>query len=313
MSFDLPTLRAACATGPVVRVLIIRTAGSVPRGPGTSMLVSAADQQGTIGGGALELAAVTQARGMLYSDSPRHHRTMPLGPALGQCCGGSVSLLWERFTTATLPATLPFARPLGPDGPMPASIAAQLGCLTSVSLPLERAGWLIETAPAPGQPLWIWGAGHVGRALISVLGPMPGLAISWIDTAEDRFPSGIPVQVTRIIAADPAALVRHAPRHADHLILTYAHALDLALCNALLSHGFNSAGLIGSTTKWARFKTRLGVLGHTPAQIMRIACPIGDPTLGKHPQVIAVSVASALLKAATGNTAAGHYKGDKAG
>jgi len=313
MSFDLPLMQSACATGPVVRILVTRSAGSVPREAGTSMLVTRSGLNGTIGGGALELAAITQARAMLAGGAARAHRTMPLGPALGQCCGGSVNLLWERFTTAILPASLPFARPLGPDGPMPVPVAAQLRMLRAGTAPLERAGWLIEAAPAAAQPLWIWGAGHVGRALISVLGPMPGLAISWIDTSADRFPLGIPAQVTRIIAADPAALVRHAPPDADHVIVTYAHDMDLALCHALLSHGFNSAGLIGSRTKWARFRARLGDLGHAPAQIMRIACPIGDPTLGKHPQVIAVGVAAALLKSAVGTATLGQDMGDKAG
>jgi len=313
MSLDLPALRAACNAGPLVRILVSRTAGSVPRTAGTSMLVTTSAQSGTIGGGALEFAAVTQARAMLDSGTMRLHRTMPLGPALGQCCGGSVSLLWERFTTATLPAGLPFARPLGPDGPMPAPVAAQLRMSRAGSTPFERAGWLIESAPAAAHPLWIWGAGHVGRALISVLGPMPGLAISWIDTSADRFPADIPAQVTPIIATDPAGLVRHAPPDADHVIVTYAHEIDLALCHALLRHGFNSAGLIGSATKWARFRARLGDLGHSPAQIMRIACPIGDPTLGKHPQVIAVSVAAALLTSATGMAKADHCMEDKAG
>jgi xanthine dehydrogenase accessory factor len=99
-------------------------------------------------------------------------------------------------------------------------------------------------------------------------------------------------------AAEPAALVRYAPRHADHLVLTRSHELDLQLCHALLLHGFASLGLIGSQTKVARFRSRLSSLGHTAAHISRIACPIGDPALGKHPQAIAVGVAAALIRAA---------------
>jgi xanthine dehydrogenase accessory factor len=105
----------------------------------------------------------------------------------------------------------------------------------------------------------------------------------------------VPDHVTALPAADPARLVPHAPRDANHLILTYSHALDLALCHALLEHGFAGAGLIGSATKWARFRSRLGALGHSPAQIARIRCPIGTPGLGKHPQAIAIGVASSLL------------------
>jgi xanthine dehydrogenase accessory factor len=87
----------------------------------------------------------------------------------------------------------------------------------------------------------------------------------------------------------------HAPRDAHHLIVTYSHALDLDLCHAALSRGFASAGVIGSATKWARFRRRLAQLGHAPAAIDRIDCPIGDPRLGKHPQAIALGVAARLL------------------
>ena len=98
-----------------------------------------------------------------------------------------------------------------------------------------------------------------------------------------------------MVAADPAMAALHAPVTAEHVILTYSHALDLALCNALLERGFSRCGLIGSATKWARFRRRLGELGHAEAEIARISCPIGDPRLGKHPQAIAVGVAAELL------------------
>jgi xanthine dehydrogenase accessory factor len=95
----------------------------------------------------------------------------------------------------------------------------------------------------------------------------------------------------------PEAAVMLAPRDAEHLILTYSHALDLALCHRLLTHGFRRAGLIGSATKWARFRSRLAALGHTPGSIAQITCPIGDPALGKHPQAIAIGVAASFLHA----------------
>ncbi|MEM8538326.1 MAG: XdhC family protein, partial [Pseudomonadota bacterium] len=111
----------------------------------------------------------------------------------------------------------------------------------------------------------------------------------------DRFPD---TTVTTLVAADPPRIVKHAPPDAHHLILTYSHEIDLALCHALLSHGFQSAGLIGSATKWARFRSRLAALGHEAAQISRITCPIGDPTLGKHPAEIALGVATGMIRAA---------------
>ncbi|MEY8837519.1 xanthine dehydrogenase accessory protein XdhC, partial [Cribrihabitans sp. XS_ASV171] len=159
-------------------------------------------------------------------------------------------------------------------------------------------GWMVEPVTRPARPLWIWGAGHVGRAILDVMAPLPELAITWVDTAPERFPERVAECVTAVPAANPADLVRHAPHHAEHLVLTFSHALDLELCHRLLGHDFAFAGLIGSATKWARFRSRLAVLGHPPERIARITCPIGAPELGKHPQMIAVGVAAQLLRRA---------------
>ncbi len=231
-----------------IRITVTRTAGSVPREAGTQMMVWADRTEGTIGGGALEWEAMTQARAMLRDESAAKTMTLPLGPALGQCCGGSVTL------------------------------------------DLARAERL---EAEPGAPLWIYGAGHVGRALVGVMGPLPTWDVTWVDTDAGRFP--MDATVTTLVAADPARAVVHSPDDAHHLILTYSHTIDFDLCHAILSRPFASAGLIGSATKWTRFRNRLGALGHTPATIARIACPIGDPSLGKHPQAIAIGVAMAML------------------
>ncbi len=245
-----------------MRITITRAVGSAPRGAGTQMLVWPDRIAGTIGGGALEWAAMAKARQMLDAGQSLAQETMPLGPALGQCCGGSVSLRFERADTMDSP---------------------------------------------PQKPLWIFGAGHVGRALVAVMAPLPDWAITWVDVADDRF-DAVPDGVMQLVAADPTRVVQHAPEDAHHLILTYSHELDLALCHAVLQHGFASAGLIGSATKWARFRSRLAALGHPPQDIARIACPIGDPALGKHPQALAIGVAHAMVRA--GQNAA---LGDKAG
>ncbi len=237
-----------------IRITITRTAGSVPREAGTQMLVHADRIEGTIGGGTLEWEAMAEARQMLADGRETLTRTIALGPALGQCCGGSVTLTWDRADMLTA---------------------------------------------SPVRPLWIYGAGHVGRAIVNVMAALPDFEITWVDTTADRFPE---TDVTTLIASDPALVVRHAPANADHLILTYSHEMDLALCHAVLRHEFHSAGLIGSATKWARFKTRLAALGHTPAQISRIACPIGDPRLGKHPQAIALGVATSMIAAQNSRT-----------
>ena len=135
----------------------------------------------------------------------------------------------------------------------------------------------MEPVGPAAAPLWVWGAGHVGRAIVATLAPLPDIAITWVDSAPDRFPDTIPQGRHR--PARPRHARRHAPRAEDarHLILTYSHEIDLALCHAALGHGFAGCGLIGSATKWARFRTRLRQLGHQDAQISRIACPIGDP------------------------------------
>lgn len=147
-------------------------------------------------------------------------------------------------------------------------------------------------------PLWIWGAGHVGRAIAATMAPFGDRPITLIDTAANRMPTDLPDGITPLVAADMPRAVRHAPADAAHLILTYSHDIDLQLCDALLRHGFGFAGLIGSATKWARFRSRLSALGHGPAQISSITCPIGDPSLGKHPQAIALGVAAALCRRA---------------
>ena len=219
--------------------------------------------------------------------APLRH-TVPLGPELGQCCGGSVTLVWERYDAGHLPvAARPLVAAAAPPQPLPV--------LPAGAAPREVGGWLIEADMPARRPVWIYGAGHVGRALVTVLAPLPDLALTWVDTGADRFPDQAD-DLTHLVAANPALAARYAPPGADHLILTYSHALDLSLCHTLLGQPTGSIGLIGSATKWARFRARLAALGHTPAQIARIACPIGDPALGKHPQAIALGVAIALLK-----------------
>ena len=141
-------------------------------------------------------------------------------------------------------------------------------------------------------------SGHVGRALVDVLAPLPEVQITWVDVAPDRFPEAAPPNVRILPVPDPAQAVALAPPGAEHLILTFSHALDLELCHRLLAHGFADCGLIGSATKWARFRSRLAALGHGPGEISRITCPIGDPALGKHPQAIAISVAADFLSQA---------------
>jgi len=305
--FDLGAVRAAItAHGPIARVVIAAVAGSSPREVGAAMLVWAQGQTGTIGGGALEYQAAALAREMLVAGAGLRVSREALGPSLGQCCGGVVTLLTEVFDAANLPETAIFARPVG-GTPMAIAVkGTQMPLAVSRLLVQARnqgrapepclvQGWMVEPIAKPTRALWVWGAGHVGRALVQTLACLPDLAITWVDVDEGRFPATIPDGVTMLPAADPARLMPHAPQNAEHLILTYSHTLDLALCHAALSHGFAQCGLIGSKTKWARFRSRLAALGHSAPKIARITCPIGDPSLGKHPQAIAIGVAAQIL------------------
>lgn len=241
-----------------VFVEITKTRGSAPRDAGTAMRVGARDTCGTIGGGALEHRAIAAARAMLATGAPERTETVPLGPGLGQCCGGAVTL---HFGYA--------ARSL--DSPATAVPTALNAC-------------------AP-RALWLWGAGHVGRAVVRAC-PPGAFHITWIDRDRDRFPREVPGPVTLLPAADMPRLASRAPVDAHHLIFTYSHDIDLALCAALLRRPAASIGLIGSDTKWARFSKRLRALGLDPAPI---TCPIGDKSLGKAPDAIAMGCINGLL------------------
>lgn len=301
MSFDRDQMaRLIAAHGPVARVVVAQIAGSTPREVGAAMVVWPGGQHGTIGGGALEFEAAEAARQRLLTRVPTALDRIPLGPARGQCCGGAVTLVTEVFDDASLSQIdgPVFARALGGTGPAPLHVQRRLAQLRNGSDPVRAEfldGWMIEPLQPAAQPLWVWGAGHVGRAIVDVLHPLPDFEITWVDTDAARFPEHMPDGISQLIATDPAELVRYAPVDARHLVLTYSHALDLDLCHRLLNHGFGFAGLIGSKTKWARFRSRLRDLGHADAQISRICCPIGRPELGKHPQAIAVGVVAELL------------------
>ena len=330
MSFDLSRLAELSGKhGPVVRVVVAEVAGSAPREVGTAMVVWADGQDGTIGGGALEYKAAARARAMLAGGPAVRLDRQPLGPSLGQCCGGAVTLMsevWDAAALAGLDGRPVVARALpGKGAEMPLAVHRLLAKARGQGAPVATRivqGWLIEPVAKAGREVWIWGAGHVGRALVSVLLPVPGLRITWVDVAADRFPvvpdRVVQMGVVQMIAPNPADLVAKAPRGAEHLVLTFSHALDLELCHRLLGHGFAALGLIGSATKWARFRSRLAALGHGAEAVARITCPIGDPALGKHPQAIAVGVAAELLRRAgvkSGNNGAGRdeTQGERAG
>ncbi len=269
------------AREPAVLVRVEATQGSVPREAGTCMLVFAQAVAGTIGGGQLEFQAIAHARSRLATGAgvpgtssgaldggPQPQaadlQRYPLGPSLGQCCGGVVHLRYE-----------PLAAGCGPD------LAARLA---------QRL-----------LPVALFGGGHVGRALVQVLATLP-YAVTWIDSRDEVFPAQVPPTV-RCEQSEPvqAAVAGLAPG-ARVLIMSFSHAEDLDIVAACLRRQRERGdlafiGLIGSQTKWATFRHRLEARGFTPAELAGVTCPIGIPGIpGKEPEVIAVSVAAQLLQ-----------------
>lgn len=297
MSFERDTYAALIAKhGPVVRVVVADTAGSAPREAGASMIVWADGMAGTIGGGTLEFEALKSARRMLADGGRAAITSHALGPDMGQCCGGRVTLVRERLDE--LPEGDIAARAVTGDATPPLAVTRLLARARDRGerpLPTLVDGWMVEPITPATTPVWIWGAGHVGRALVTALNALPGLAITWIDTGPERFPTEVPNGVTTLPAPDIASATRLAPRAAHHVVMTYSHALDLAICDGLLTRGVAGAGLIGSDTKWARFRKRLANAGHDARAIDTIRCPIGDKTLGKHPAAIALGVAYQVM------------------
>jgi xanthine dehydrogenase accessory factor len=313
--------------GAIVRIVVAESDGSVPREAGAWMLVGRERTIGTIGGGTLEFEAIARARQLLTEPDPwtRALWTFPLGPALGQCCGGRVTLLAEVFGSAELGAlehspsetgglvVRPAAGGMPPArvsdrkqmGSWPPRVRRVVQDMLSGGRPrttvLVRAGdgdasWLVEPADEARTPVAIYGAGHVGRALVRVLDGLP-FTVTWVDVDEARFPAEAS-SAGRLATRDPAAAAAEMVPGTIHLVMTFSHPLDLAICHAVLAAGrFAYLGVIGSATKRARFLRRLSELGHSPAALDRLQCPIGlDGLGGKEPAVIAVSVAADLLR-----------------
>lgn len=300
---DLVGLRRAVETHDrVVRVVIADHRGSAPRHAGAAMLVWWDGQSGTIGGGRLEHDALRRARLQLAQRRPVETLAQPLGPALGQCCGGAVTVVSECFDRARL-AHLgdhvvdhgAFLRPITPvaghAGAPPKSLQRLLRSCDQPPVTLAR-GWLLEPLFRPARHVVIYGAGHVGRALAALLVPLDDFGVTLADARADLL-AGLPDRL--ILRADLHNALDAAPDTAEHFVMTHDHQLDLDLCHRLLARPAGSVGLIGSQTKRARFRRRLQQLGHSLHTIDRLKCPIGLPELGNQPQAIAIGVAQTLL------------------
>lgn len=207
------------------------------------MLVTPESVVGTVGGGHLEYLAVAQARS--GGGSERWVKEYPLGAALGQCCGGAMTLSYEVLSAEHL-------------------TALQADC-------------------AALKTLFLFGAGHVACALIPIIAAMP-LRVVWVDTRDvlnqltPTFPAQLPSHITPVVTDTPEAELRQAQVGDLALIMTHSHALDAVLTQAALStHGLAYIGLIGSATKRRLFEQRLIQRGFAQANLMRLTCPVGAP------------------------------------
>jgi xanthine dehydrogenase accessory factor len=304
---------------PAVLVTVALVEGSGPREPGTKMLVSAARQTDTIGGGHLELRALDIARAMLAGGGATRLERFALGPSLGQCCGGVVHLAFE-VVDAQLAAVMACLRQrrredswrlAALDGPAASALFdRQSNHLAGAAAPAlfakarpahvmqDGAGrrWLVDPCLAQRAHLILFGAGHVGTALVRALADLP-CRITWVDQREDLFPAEVPANVTVEACDAPEAMVHAAPPGVTYLVMTHSHVLDQRLAEAIMARDdVGWFGLIGSQTKRKQFEHRLQARGVGAARIGAMVCPIGLPGIAcKAPAVIAASVAAQLL------------------
>ena len=292
-------------------VSVVDVDGSAPREAGARLVVQPdGGFFGTIGGGRLEFEAIASARATLAKGRGRaEFRNWPLGPNLGQCCGGRVRTLTETFDArdaATVRrladaeqsgAFVTMSR-VGDDGRIARVFAPDTGAgapLSAAAHKFEKTGFR-EQFGETTTPVLLFGAGHVGRAVVLALAPLP-FAVRWIDSRPDQFPHHVPPNVVTVRTDDAERELAEAPCDAMVVVMTHAHPLDFDITAAALRRRtFDFVGLIGSETKRARFVTFARRMGVTNAELDRLTCPIGIPQIkGKEPAVIAASLAAQLL------------------
>lgn len=249
-----------------VLVEVSGAAGSTPRDTDAWMLVAPENLFGTIGGGQLEYMAIDHGRRALKRGGALQAMTIPLGPEIGQCCGGRVALAFTRIDR-------------------------------------EKAAMLIERSDleiASRPHVYVFGAGHVGDALAMALSLVPVRTVL-VDTRENELSAVADIPgIETCLTAMPEAVVRDAPPGSAFVILTHDHALDfLIAAEALRRDDASYVGMIGSKTKRATFKNWLSREIGRPEFFDRLICPIGGTTVkDKRPSVIAALAAAEIMTAA---------------
>lgn len=316
---------------PAVLVTVASVVGSGPRETGAKMLVTGTGQFDTIGGGHLEIRACEIAREMLAAPAgsaadrtPRRLERFALGPSLGQCCGGVVHLAFEHMDRDALAGMACLRRReqecqdswrlISLDDATPPALFDRAGnCIgktmlhTPPDIDVERPchvmrdgsarRWLVDPCLAYRAHLVLFGAGHVGAAIVRAMADLP-CRITWVDEREDSFPPTVPANVKVEATEAPEFIADAAPAGSSFLVLTHSHALDLRLSEHILRRTGNEwFGLIGSNTKRKQFEHRLAERGIARQRLKDMVCPIGLPGIqGKAPAVIAASVSAQLLQ-----------------
>ncbi len=311
MQTGLDWLSACLLPQPAVLITVAATSGSVPREAGAKMVVTADAQFDTIGGGHLELKAIEMARSLLQAEasaasSPLLHR-MALGPSLGQCCGGVVHLLFEVIDAAARArfrilqqrwhARQDTWRVVALEQQQVTHLldfARQRACHILRDAKGQR--YLLDPCPAWRAHLYLFGAGHVATHLVHALAHLP-CHVTWVDSRADLFPAQLPGNVQVEICDQPESLIRAAAPRSSFLVMTHSHALDQDLVEAVLQRESLWLGLIGSSSKRARFESRLRARGLKPSQLAHLVSPVGIAGItSKLPAVIAASICAQLLQ-----------------
>jgi xanthine dehydrogenase accessory factor len=287
---------------------IVGAAGSVPRETGARIVLQPdGGFYGTIGGGRLEYEALAAARAALGAGrGAATIRDWPLGPNLGQCCGGAVKTLTETFDATDLLAVtqLETAEKAGTfvaesriDGD--GRIARRVADVVRHADEPPRAFDTKRFQEHFGEittPVLLFGAGHVGRAVVLALAPLP-FSVRWIDGRADQFPQYVPLNVVTVRTDALEDELAQAPRDAMIVVMTHSHPLDFDITLAALRpRSFDFVGLIGSETKRARFASFARQMSLPNGDLDRLVCPIGITEIkGKEPAVIAAALAAQLL------------------
>ena len=249
----------------IILAKIINTKGSVPRNENVKMAISSFEEYGTIGGGELEFQIIKKSRDLLNNNKKNKNIVdLPLGPALGQCCGGYVKIQLIKYKNGNI---------------------------------LIKENDLINEIIENNLNLYIFGAGHVSKALISKIEGV-GFNVFVVDSRENFISKIKQSHVVPIFSKDNNIIIKNAPSNAYYLIMTHSHKIDLDICSLILNkNNFSFIGLIGSKTKKNRFSKRLADYGFSKNLIEKIECPIGIENIkGKEPDIIAISIIARLLE-----------------